>query len=195
MRSVASLSLAMSILSAEQCLTISSQACCGMIFNLAWARASAASKSRYFCTRFSSENTARIAGVVKMSRNTAESRRVEGITGLPGNVGGHPSVSCGPINLLHGPGFPSQIIGRQGGPHERQRQATVRFHARAGPSQAGTGTYDALRPGGAYRRRLRSDIPVGRDAVAALPQASARRGRARASAFDRGADDTGDGGD
>ena len=37
------------------------------------ARASAASKSRYFWTRFSSEKTRRIASVEKMSRNTAES--------------------------------------------------------------------------------------------------------------------------
>src|SRR5664279_5545782 len=88
MRSVASLSLAMSNLSALQCLTISSQASCGMIFSLAWARANAASKSRYFCTRFSSENTLRIAGVVKMSRNTAESSRVEGISGSQQMLGG-----------------------------------------------------------------------------------------------------------
>jgi len=39
----------------------------------AWARARAASKSRYFCTLFSSENTPRMASVEKMSRNTAES--------------------------------------------------------------------------------------------------------------------------
>ena len=69
----------MSISLASQCLTISVAASCGMIFSRACAFASAASKSRYFCTRFSSDHTARIAGVVKMSRNTAESRIVEGI--------------------------------------------------------------------------------------------------------------------
>ena len=79
MRSVASFSFAMSIWSALQCLTISSQAFCGMILSRACARASAASKSRYFCTRFSSDHTWRMAGVVKMSRNTAELRMVEGI--------------------------------------------------------------------------------------------------------------------
>ena len=45
------------------------------------------------------------------------------------------------------------------------------------------------------RRRLRSDVPVGRDAFAALSQASACRCRARASALDRGADHARDGGD
>ena len=60
-------------------MTISAAAFFGMIPSRACARASAASKSRYFCTRFSSDHTPRIAGVVKMSRNTAESRMVEGI--------------------------------------------------------------------------------------------------------------------
>src|SRR5262245_42211285 len=50
-----------------------------MIPKRACARASAASKSRYFCTRFSSENTCRMLSVVKILRNTAESRMVEGI--------------------------------------------------------------------------------------------------------------------
>ena len=72
----------MSILPASQWRTISAAAFFGMMPSLPCARASAASKSRYFCTRFSSDHTARIAGVVKMSRNTAESRIVEGIRGL-----------------------------------------------------------------------------------------------------------------
>ncbi len=69
----------MSMFLASQWRTISAAAFFGMMPSLPCARASAASKSRYFCTRFSSENTFRIAGVVKMSRNTAESRIVEGI--------------------------------------------------------------------------------------------------------------------
>ena len=76
MRSVASFSFAMSYSLASQCLTISSAASCGMIFNLAWAFASAASKSRYFCTRFSSDHTFRMASVVKTLRNTWESKMV-----------------------------------------------------------------------------------------------------------------------
>src|SRR5262245_4691939 len=67
-----------------------------MMPSLACARASAASKSRYFCTRFSSENTFRIASVVNMSRNTAESRIVAGIRALLYRP--HVSVSCVPIN-------------------------------------------------------------------------------------------------
>ena len=51
----------------------------GMMPSRACARASAASKSRYFCTRFSSDHTWRIAGVVKMSRKTEESRKVDGM--------------------------------------------------------------------------------------------------------------------
>src|SRR4029078_8914008 len=54
-----------------------------MVARLACARTSAASKSRYFCTRLSSEKTFRIASVVKMSRNTAESRIVEVIRYSP----------------------------------------------------------------------------------------------------------------
>ena len=99
MRSVASLSFAMSILSAEQCLTISSQASCGMMPSLACATASAASKSRYFCTRFSSDHTTRMGSVVKILRNTAESRIVEGIGGLlPAKFAAHISGSRAAIN-------------------------------------------------------------------------------------------------
>ena len=50
-----------------------------MMPSLACARASAASKSRYFCTRFSSDQISRIAGVVKMSRKMEESKIVEGM--------------------------------------------------------------------------------------------------------------------
>ena len=90
MRSVASFSLSISISLASQCLTISSAASCGMIFSLPCAFASPASKSRYFCTRFPSDHTARMAGVVKMSRNTAESRIVEGMRRLLiSKAGGH----------------------------------------------------------------------------------------------------------
>src|SRR5215469_16446279 len=79
MRSVCALTLARSNSATSQCLTISSQACCGMMPSRAWARARAASKSRYFWIRFSSENTRRIASVEKISRNTAESTAVAGI--------------------------------------------------------------------------------------------------------------------
>ncbi len=58
---------------------ISSPASFGMMPSRACARASAASKSRYFWMRFSSENTRRIASVEKMSRNMAESMVVDGM--------------------------------------------------------------------------------------------------------------------
>ncbi len=76
MRSVASFSFAMSYSLASQCLTISSAAACGMIFRRPCAFASAASKSRYFCTRFSSDQTSRMASVVKTLRKTWESKIV-----------------------------------------------------------------------------------------------------------------------
>jgi hypothetical protein len=73
MRSVWAFSLAKSISASRQWRQISSAASFGMMPSRACERASAASKSRYFCTRFSSENTLRIASVEKMSRNTVES--------------------------------------------------------------------------------------------------------------------------
>src|SRR3954451_23410083 len=69
----------MSILSMVQFLTISSAASWGMISNRAWTRASAASMSRYFWVRFSSDHTARMASVLKMLPNMAESTIVEGM--------------------------------------------------------------------------------------------------------------------
>src|SRR5690348_6851262 len=50
-----------------------------MMPSRACARANAASKSRYFCTRFASAKTPRIGAVEKMSRNTAESMIVAGM--------------------------------------------------------------------------------------------------------------------
>jgi hypothetical protein len=73
MRSVWLFSLPKSISATWQCRQISSAASLGRMPSRAWARAKAASKSRYFCTLFSSENTPRMASVEKMSRNTAES--------------------------------------------------------------------------------------------------------------------------
>ena len=72
--------------------------------------------------------------------------------------------------------------------HERHHQAVIDLQARSGPSRSVAGAQDALRAGDQDRRRLRSDVSVGRDRVAALPQPSASGSRARPSAFDRGAD-------
>ena len=73
MRSVCARSFAMSICCTSQCFTISSAASCGMRPRRACTRASAASMSRYFCVRFSSDQTARIASVVKMPWKMLES--------------------------------------------------------------------------------------------------------------------------
>src|SRR4249919_1222463 len=145
----------MSILSAEQWRTISAAASFGMMPSLACARASAASKSRYFCTRFSSENTSRIGSVVKMSRNTAESRIVEGIRI---SCGAHVSVSRTAINtrseqvrqlLLRA--FRSQMA--QNCPRWEARddchdKAAAELPARARTSEAGRGAHHALCSGG-----------------------------------------------
>src|SRR5579883_881089 len=80
MRSVCVLILARSYCETSQCSRISSQAFCGMMPRRAWARASPASKSRYFWIRLPSEKTRRIDSVEKMSRKTAESIAVVGIS-------------------------------------------------------------------------------------------------------------------
>ena len=72
--------------------------------------------------------------------------------------------------------------------HERHRQAAIDLQARSRPPRSVAGAQDALRAGDQDRRRLRPDVSVGRDLVAALPQPSASGSRARPSAFDRGAD-------
>ena len=59
-----------------------------MMPSRACARASAASNSRYFCTRLSSEKIRRIASVEKMLRKTAESMAVAGIVAVPIAVSG-----------------------------------------------------------------------------------------------------------
>ena len=79
--------------------------------------------------------------------------------------------------------------------HERQRQAVIDLQARSRPSRSVAGAQDALRAGDQDRRRLRPDVPVGGDRVAALPQPSASGSRARPSAFDRAADQECDGRD
>ncbi len=79
MRSVCCLSFAMSIRSIVQCFTISSAASFGMMPSPPCTRASAASMSRYFWVRFSSDHTWRIGSALKMSPNMAESMIVEGI--------------------------------------------------------------------------------------------------------------------
>ncbi len=76
--------------------SISSAASCGMMPSRACARASAASKSRYFCTRFSSENTRRIASVEKMLRNTAESMMVaDRLAGIVADPFAFPDLNFG----------------------------------------------------------------------------------------------------
>src|SRR5919202_3488572 len=79
MRSVWARSFVISILSSLQFRTISSAASCGMMPRRACTRASAASMSRYFWVRFSSDQTARIASVLKMSPKIAESMIVAGM--------------------------------------------------------------------------------------------------------------------
>src|SRR3954447_132964 len=69
----------MSILSMVQFLTISSAASCGMMSSRAWTRARAASISRYFWVRFSSDHTVRMASVLKILPKMAESTIVEGM--------------------------------------------------------------------------------------------------------------------
>src|SRR2546425_4014034 len=79
MRSVCCLSLRMSIWSSVQCFTISSAASFGMMPSRPCTRASAASMSRYFCVRFSSDQTLRIASALKMSPKMLESMIVDGM--------------------------------------------------------------------------------------------------------------------
>src|SRR6185295_7543882 len=76
MRSVCWRSLAMSIWSSRQWLTISSAASCGIRPRRPCTRASAASMSRYFCVRFSSDHTWRISSLEKMPWKMAESMMV-----------------------------------------------------------------------------------------------------------------------
>ena len=77
MRSVCARSLVMSICSSRQWLTISSAASCGISPIRPCTLASAASVSRYFWVRFSSDQTWRIASVLKMPWKMAESMRVD----------------------------------------------------------------------------------------------------------------------
>ena len=77
MRSVCERSLIMSIWSRWQWLTISSAASCGINPRRPCTLASADSMSRYFCVRFSSDQTWRIASVLKMPWKIAESMMVE----------------------------------------------------------------------------------------------------------------------
>src|SRR5690242_15887387 len=79
MRSVCFFKSAMSYSPTWQCLTISSAASFGMMPSRACTVARAASISRYFWMRFSSEKTRRIASVEKMSRKIAESSAVAGM--------------------------------------------------------------------------------------------------------------------
>src|SRR5436190_5934585 len=79
MLSVCCLSFAMSIWSIVQCFTISSAASFGMMPRRLWTRASAASMSRYFCVRFSSDHTVRMAWALKMSPKMVESMIVDGM--------------------------------------------------------------------------------------------------------------------
>src|SRR6266446_5053125 len=72
MRSVALLSLAKSYSAIAQWRWISSHAFCGMMLRRAWARASAASMSRYFWMRFWSAKMRRIDSVENMSRKIPE---------------------------------------------------------------------------------------------------------------------------
>ena len=79
MRSVCWRSLAMSIWSSWQWLTISSAASCGIRPRRPCTLASAASMSRYFCVRFSSDHTWRISSLEKMPWKMAESMMVAGM--------------------------------------------------------------------------------------------------------------------
>ena len=83
MRSVCRRSFAMSIWSRWQWLTISSAASCGMRPSRPCTLASAASMSRYFWVRFSSDQTWRIASLLKMPWKMAESMMVDGMVGSP----------------------------------------------------------------------------------------------------------------
>src|SRR6266542_152377 len=84
MRSVCCLSFSMSISSIVQWRTISSAASLGMMPSRPCTRASAASMSRYFCVRFSSDQTLRMGSLLKMSPKTAESMMVDGMDGALG---------------------------------------------------------------------------------------------------------------
>src|SRR5882672_7129103 len=79
MRSVSAFSFARSSRSSWQLRAISFAAACGMMPSLPCTRASAASMSRYFWVRFSSDQTRRISAVLKMSPKMAESMSVEGM--------------------------------------------------------------------------------------------------------------------
>ncbi len=69
--------------------TISSAAAAGMSPSRPCTRASAASTSRYFCVRFSSDQTRRIVSVAKMFPKIAESTMVDGIRLLSGEKSRH----------------------------------------------------------------------------------------------------------
>src|SRR5215472_416259 len=77
--SVRFFSLATSYCRTSPCLAISLAASAGMMPSSAWTRASATSMSRYFWMRFSSDQIARMASVLKISRKIRESIAVEPI--------------------------------------------------------------------------------------------------------------------
>src|SRR4051794_9014974 len=84
MRSVCWRSLAMSIWSSRQWLTISSAASFGIRPMRPCTLASAASMSRYFWVRFSSDQTWRISSLVKMPWKIAESMIVDAMVLVSG---------------------------------------------------------------------------------------------------------------
>jgi hypothetical protein len=88
MRSVCAFSLSKSNFEMSQLRTISLAASCGMIPSRPWTIASALSISMYYAVRFSSDQTCRIAALVKLSPKMRESMMVAAMMspwlGLPG---------------------------------------------------------------------------------------------------------------
>src|SRR6187399_1331514 len=102
MRSVCWRSLAMSIWLSRQWLTISSAASFGIRPIRPWTLASAASMSRYFCVRFSSDHTWRISSLEKMPWKMAESMMVAGMMGsLSGERNSDAGAAQGALGLQH----------------------------------------------------------------------------------------------
>ena len=90
----------MSIWSSRQWLTISSAASFGIRPIRPWTLASAASMSRYFCVRFSSDQTWRISSLEKMPWKMAESMMVAGmVDSLSGSEDSDAGAAQGALGL------------------------------------------------------------------------------------------------
>src|SRR3954454_1889627 len=162
MRSVCWRSFAMSIWSSRQWLTISSAASCGIRPSRPWTLASAASMSRYFWVRFSSDQTWRISSLEKMPWKIAESMMVEGMAGSL--CGGEDS----------GAGAAQRALGQQ---HDGAvDHSTVELGGTGGSgfgSEHAPGVFDGVCAGaeGRVDRRdlARVDAELGAEAMAARP--------------------------